>query len=422
MSSVPHSDKHLDGPSLSAYHDGELRGFAKAEVEQHLATCPRCRRALSDIAALSQALRDLPDVEPPRNVRQAVLESVSAPRRRSRRLTWGIAAAIAAIAALIGGYDYVTAPQGTAVPMRAAFMPHTPSPASPRLSSLSSASPNTAAGGQAGTAQSANGPRLPAAAKGNAPVPDTSAGTATTQAPPAPNATQARLIARTGQVDLRVRDVQGTFKKVSAIVGQQRGYVSDSNNNVTANSGQSGATLTLRVPAANFQATLDAIAALPHTGLTVRSSSQDITDSYHDLQAQAQALRATRDQLMALLHQTHKVGDAMSVLDRLTEVNAQLDGVQSQIMSSSNSVMLSSVAVTLTPEPKKAVVHHAKKTSAWQPGHAFAGAVGNVVAAIQAMLTAAIYALVYLALPALLIGMAALLWRGFGPGRRASAR
>jgi hypothetical protein len=209
---------------------------------------------------------------------------------------------------------------------------------------------------------------------------------------------------------------------VSAIVGQQRGYVSDSNNNVTANSGQSGATLTLRVPAASFQATLDAIAALPHTGLTVRSSSQDITESYHDLQAQAQALRATRDQLMALLHQTHKVGDAMSVLDRLTEVNAQLDGVQSQIMSSSNSVMLSSVAVTITPEPKKAVVHHTRKTSAWQPGHAFAGAVGNVVAAIQAILTATIYALVYLALPALLIGMAALLWRGFGPGRRASAR
>ena len=63
MSSVPDSDKHPDSPSLSAYHDGELRGFARAEVEQHLAVCPRCRRALSDIAALSQALRDLPDIE-----------------------------------------------------------------------------------------------------------------------------------------------------------------------------------------------------------------------------------------------------------------------------------------------------------------------------------------------------------------------
>lgn len=405
MSSVPHNN-HPDSPTLSAYHDGELRGFARAEVEQHLTACPRCRRALSEIAALSQALRDLPQVEPPRDVRRAVLESVSAPRRRPRRLTWGIAA-IAAIAALIGGYDYFAMPQNAPSPMNATRALHATS-LKRTVSPYSAAqSPSAAQGTNSGDANSHAALQPPAAARSAAPVPNTSAGT---------SAAQARLIVRSGQVDLRVRDVQGTFKKVSAIALQQNGYVADSNNNVTADAGSGpAATLTLRVPAANFQATLDAIAALPHTGLTVRSSSQDITDSFHDLQAQAQALRATRDQLMALLHQTHKVGDAMSVLDRLTEVNAQLDRVQSQIMSSSNSVMLSTVAMTLTPEPKRAAVPHAKKPSAWQPGHAFASAVGNVIAAIQAILTAAIYALVYLALPALLVGMAALLWRGFGP-------
>jgi anti-sigma factor RsiW len=416
MSSVPHSDNHPDHQTLSAYHDGELRGFAKAEVEQHLASCLRCRRALSDVASLSEALRDLPAVEPPRDVRQAVLDTVAAPRRRPRRLTWGIAAAITAIAALLGGYDYFFMPQGAAPQVALLATPVASSQPQSHAPSTLSRAPQPANG--SGGASSGAGPRPPADTRSFA---VRSPNTATTA--PASDAAQARLIARTGQVDLRVRDVQGTFKKVSAIVAQQHGYVSDSNNNVTADAGGGpAATLTLRVPAANFQATLDAIAALPHTKLTVRSNSQDITDGYHDLQAQAQALRATRDQLMVLLHQAHKVSDAMSVLDRLTEVNAQLDSVQSQMMSSSNSVMLSTVTVTLTPEPKKAAVSPTRKPSAWQPGHAFASAIGNVVAAIQTILMAAIYALVYLALPALFIGAAVLLWRGFGRGRRATVR
>ena len=156
---------------------------------------------------------------------------------------------------------------------------------------------------------------------------------------------------------MRVRDVGRAFDAAGAIAVREGGYVADSNNSASsATHGAYAATLTLRVPAAHFQATMDALAALPHSTLTERSTSLDITDSYRDLQAHLQALQATHDQLMALMHKSGSIRDAMAVLDRLTGVDADMDAVQGQIMVSANRVMLSTITVKLAPEPHKQIL------------------------------------------------------------------
>src|SRR5205085_12664453 len=172
-----------------------------------------------------------------------------------------------------------------------------------------------------------------------------------------PYTVDARLIARTGEVDMHVRDVQRTFNAVGAIAGREGGYVADSNNSASnATHGAYAATLTLRVPPAHFQPTTNALAALPRSTLTARSTSLDITDSYHNLQAHLQALQATHDQLMALMHKSGSIRDAMTVLDRLTGVDTAMDAVQGQIMASANRVMLSTITVKLAPEPHKQIL------------------------------------------------------------------
>src|SRR5438046_684475 len=93
--------------------------------------------------------------------------------------------------------------------------------------------------------------------------------------------------------------------------------------------------------------TMNALPALPHSTLAERSTSVDTTDSYRDLQAHLQALQATRNQLMALMHKSGNIRDAMAVLDRLTSVDTDIDAVQGQILASANSVMLSTITVKL---------------------------------------------------------------------------
>ena len=405
MNSVPFTDTHPDTATLGAYHEGELRGFAHAEVETHLAGCPRCRRALSELTALDDALRSLPTLDPPGEVHEAVLARLAGPRPRPRRrLAWGVAALVAALAAILGGYDLLAQPlapsAGPAALRSAAHSPQSASKVSPRF-----ALPSGAA------SSAAQPPAHGKTAQGDTPAPRQGAAPARGAAGKTAIPTLAgRLIARTGEADLRVRDVQKTFSAVMSIATRQRGYVSDSNNNALgATNGSYAATLTLRVPAVNFQATLDALKALPHTALTVQSSSQDITDNYHDLQAQLQAYQATRAQLTTLMRQARTVHDALTVLNQLTQVNTNIDSVQGQIMASANSVMLATITVNLSSQPKQQVVIPAVRR--WQPGRDLLNALGNLRHAAEAIITVAIYAAVYLALPALLAALALLLRR-----------
>lgn len=52
--------------TYAVYADGELPAEEVAEVEQHLAACPRCRRLADSLLAESRALQQaLQDDDPP---------------------------------------------------------------------------------------------------------------------------------------------------------------------------------------------------------------------------------------------------------------------------------------------------------------------------------------------------------------------
>jgi Domain of unknown function (DUF4349)/Putative zinc-finger len=421
VNGAPFTNAHPDAATLSAYHDAELRGFARAEVDGHLAACPRCRRELNDLDALTDALRSLPQIEPPAETHGALLARVAATRpRRVGRRGWALAAALAALAALAAGYDILMVPHaGLGVQSAGA-----PALASHSHRAMSQAArvfaPNGAARASAGASRPPQAPgeqRLAPASGPNsgakrqpstAAVPGRPAGSAQS----ALYSVDARLIARVGEVDMHVHDVERAFNAAGAIAVREGGYVADSNNSAsTATHGAYAATLTVRVPAAHFQATMNALAALPHSTLAERSTSVDTTDSYRDLQAHLQALQATHDQFMALMHKSGSIRDAMAVLDRLTGVDTDIDAVQGQIMASANRVMLSSITVKLAPEPHKQIItipRRHNQSSGWHPGRDAAKAVANLARALQAIVTLAIYAVVYLAVPALLATLALL--------------
>jgi hypothetical protein len=415
---------HPDAATLGAYHDGELRGFARAEVEAHLAACPRCRRDVNDLDILTDALRALPQVEPSPEIHGALLARVTAmPPRRARPKGWVLAAALAAVAAVAAGYDILMVPHPglglqSAMTSRRADHSRSAGPQRARISAPSAAV--RAPVGASGPSQ-APGERMHAPESGpisgvrsqpsTGPVPGPRAGSVNS----ALYHVDARLIARVGEVDMRVRDVERAFNAAGAIAVREGGYVADSNNSASsATHGAYAATLTVRVPAVHFQATMNALAALPHSTLTARSTSLDVTDSYHNLQAHLQALQATHDQLMALMHKSGSIRDAMAVLDRLTGVDTDMDAVQGQIMASANRVMLSTITVKLAPEPHKQLLSPTPgrgQASSWRPDRDAANAVAHLARALEAIITIVIYAVVYLALPALLAALALLAWR-----------
>ena len=83
---------------LNAYHDGELHGRRLARVEEHLAHCPECQRALAELESLSALLQADPlpklSTSPEQFVAQVGLrlprQTPNGSRRRTQRgpLSW----------------------------------------------------------------------------------------------------------------------------------------------------------------------------------------------------------------------------------------------------------------------------------------------------------------------------------------------
>jgi anti-sigma factor RsiW len=87
---------------LSAYLDDELTPAERAYVDDHLATCARCRADLAEEREVRSAVRDLPAVEPPYGFYDRILRDGPADAEpKKRRFTFGVANLVATAAAWV---------------------------------------------------------------------------------------------------------------------------------------------------------------------------------------------------------------------------------------------------------------------------------------------------------------------------------
>ncbi len=97
---------------LSDLLEGELAPAAEREVRSHLATCPECARRLSELQTLVSALRGLPEIEPPAELRERLREIATRPSSgffiwsRTRYVVVTVAAAAAALLLIYTGVTH----------------------------------------------------------------------------------------------------------------------------------------------------------------------------------------------------------------------------------------------------------------------------------------------------------------------------
>ncbi len=97
---------------LSALLDGELIERERAQVTEHLATCPSCEGELRGLHFARAAVRSLPLVEMPAGLTPAVEPAAGVLHFTKRPPAW-VAAAAAAILALFVGIATILAPPTT---------------------------------------------------------------------------------------------------------------------------------------------------------------------------------------------------------------------------------------------------------------------------------------------------------------------
>ena len=168
-------------------------------------------------------------------------------------------------------------------------------------------------------------------------------GTGSTEAA-APAVDSAKII-YTANLTLESKDYEAARSALDSALAEAGGYLESSSEYSSSGSSRS-VSLTYRVPQANYQSFLEAVAAAGN--VTYRSQqADDVTTQYMDVSARLANLQAQRTRLQQLQEQAENLSDLLQIEDSLTEVQSQIESWQSQLDWYSDQVQQCTVYIDL---------------------------------------------------------------------------
>ncbi len=207
---------------------------------------------------------------------------------------------------------------------------------------------------------------------------------------------QQRLIIRTADLRIVVKNTQEQINAISALAAQYGGFVVQSGTSKIGNDMQGH--ITLRVDAQHFDAALGDIRKL---AVSVQSESvrgEDVTAEFVDLDAQLKNLQAAEAQLTKIMESATKTEDVLNVFQELTQIRGQIDQIKGRMKYLSQSAALSTINVTLIPDALAQPV----EVGGWRLEGVVKSAVEALIGTLQALVSIAVW-LVIVVLPALLV-------------------
>jgi Domain of unknown function (DUF4349) len=194
------------------------------------------------------------------------------------------------------------------------------------------------------------------------------------------------LIIKTGELTLQVDDIAAAVTNATQRIDALDGYASGSERSGTGDQAQ--ATIAFRVPAASWDAAMNAIRTLPGEIVAERSTTDDVTSQVVDLGARIRNLQATERALQAIMDRANVIKDVLTVQDQLTTTRGEIEELTAQKAHLEEQAAYSTLNVTFvrTPEPVLAV-----QRDQYDPGAQVDAASASLVGVVQAVETAAIW-------------------------------
>ncbi|MEX2290219.1 MAG: DUF4349 domain-containing protein [Mycobacteriales bacterium] len=154
-------------------------------------------------------------------------------------------------------------------------------------------------------------------------------------------------VIRTADLEVRVDDVRVAADEAGRLARSAGGAVEAEDRSGTASSGS--ATVRLRVPPKELDATVIALAALGDER-NRRLTSEDATDQMVDLEARLATQRASVTRVRALLGEADALGEVVQIESELTKRTADLEALEARLESLSARVDLSTIVLRLDSE------------------------------------------------------------------------
>ena len=175
----------------------------------------------------------------------------------------------------------------------------------------------------------------------------------TVRAPDAPtrlasqvaSAQDSRLLVRTADVRLRASRHAQAVARTRALVAEAGGFVGEEASQRYDDRVET--LLTLRVPAARFDALLAAVSALDGEVVSRSVAVEDVTRQVADVEARLQAKRAAEAQYLALMDRAGSIEDVLAVQVRLQQVREEIESAEAQLRVLRDGVALGTIRLTV---------------------------------------------------------------------------
>ena len=181
---------------------------------------------------------------------------------------------------------------------------------------------------------------------------------------PEETAEYGKKIIYNGHMTIRAEDPSEALKSIQSMCENAGGYLASSYSR-TNGSGSAYATATFRIPADKLEQFMADIATV---GEQTESniSSNDITQSYYDIQARLESAKAEEKQLLALYDRCDTIEDVLKVREQLASVRERIESYQATINVWNSQVSYATLELTIREKEKTAVQEKSKLIEVWK--------------------------------------------------------
>jgi hypothetical protein len=217
------------------------------------------------------------------------------------------------------------------------------------------------------------------------------------------SSTQDRMIVRTGDMSLVVKNVVQARDDIAQLAARFDGYVVSSQ--ISGEEEEMRGWISIRVPDEKFD---QALAELRNLAVRVKSestSSQDVTEEYIDLESRLKNAEATEKQYLALLEKATDVEDILKIYESLSQVRQQIEQIKGQMQYLERTSSMSQISVSLEPQATAKPLVHA----GWSALEALKSAVRGIIFFGQWLGTIAIWLIIFIPVWGTILGI--IYWR-----------
>ena len=160
-----------------------------------------------------------------------------------------------------------------------------------------------------------------------------------------------RKILRNADLVLEVSDPVVSQRQITSIAESLGGFVvsSESRQRQTEDSGKQELEISVvvRVAASNFAAALDQIRDQGSRVIQEKTTGQDVTEEFIDLEARIKTQKALESQFLEIMKRANKVEDALEVQRQVAEVRTEIEKLEGRKRFLENRASLSTITVSL---------------------------------------------------------------------------